>query len=690
MKVKKRIQSNRPSIHKKRNTQSKVFPIVFSAIVVLSIFLFAILASKSGSSNKLVQDDSGKLTPAEVKVDETISYEKLRLQAKQAQPESEKFNRNGIAIILSSEAVSGLKNLKEFVEHKKKMGLNPLIITEKDFGRSTGEEAAHNIRNWLKENYIKKNILYALFIGDPHPQRGDVPMKMLSDPYKATAEETPTDFFYVDLTGTFDLNNNGVDGEPEDYGKKDQGGMDCKWDILVGRIPCYQVKDGGLGYPAADEILQKTMDYENETDIRWRYNFLITSFNKHLPQEVLDDNGIDYLIAGGFGEGGGDRGKDSTNFDNKTIDLYDADNMEILRDVNPGGIRVGGHGNTTFCGGLVSHKVVELLKTDKPSLIQLGGCQVAHPEMANNLTYSLLYRGAIGVYGGTRSVTSYFAWLGGKKVGARPQCREFAERCFLEACSQSYALWESYSEITEWSSGHINATMLLINLYGDPSVRPFPYGSKAPYAVDILPTHTKRLDGNSASTMKVSFKIKNTTNKELRLNVSSDRDWLKPIKEDVLIPSQQTKTINCTVIKNNLPKGGFHQAQVRFSGDAGVNRVRNIEIVLPGEKQTVPKGNKSPIVKHGTLTKAKVSDMNWMVNLNQFVNEPEGERVRFQAIDVPSWIIVHRDGQLQTPFGPPKSDLGWQSIKVKVSDIHGLSSVINLKVEVIKNQKKNL
>ena len=689
MKVKRSVkQSRSKAVHRKKNKQTNLLPVIFTILIIFSLALFGILATNSGN-------ETPETKTAAIEVDQqsespsAFTYENLNIPVTKTEPEHIKFGRKGMALILSTEASRSLKKLKPFIEHKKKMGLDAFIVTENDFGDARGEQAAHNIRKWLKDNYKKKNILYALFIGDPHPERGEVPMKMLSDPYKATEENTPTDFFYVDLTGTFDLNGNGIDGEPEDYGKKEQGGMDSQWDILVGRIPCYLEKHGGKGYSAADEILQKVIDYESQKDIRWRYNFVVTSFNKHLPKEVLDDNGIDYAIAGGFGEGGGDRGKDSTNFDGKSIDLYDADNMEILRDLNPGGIRIGGHGNTTFCGGLVSHKVVETLQTDKPSLIQLGGCQVAHPEKANNLTYSLLYRGAIGVYGGTRSVTSYFAWLGGKKVGPRPNCREFAERSFLEGCSQGYALWQSYSEITKWSSGHINATILLINLYGDPSVRPFPYGAKAPYVLDIFPAHTKRIDGDTSRPQNIVFKIRNTTDKELRLNVSSDQAWLKPARKELKLKSGERYILNCILLKNNLAQGGSHHAQLRFLGDAGINRVRNVEVIMPGSRKQPPRGNKAPIVKNIPLElpAVKLSDMNWMANLKKYVEEPEGERIRFQAIDVPSWIIVHRDGQLQTPFGPPKSALGYQEIKVKVSDVHGLSTVVSLKVKVIANSK---
>jgi len=49
--------------------------------------------------------------------------------------------------------------------------------------------------------------------------------------------ESPSDYYYADLTGNWDLDGDGYYGEwDHDFGS---GGVDRNWDVLVGRVPCY-------------------------------------------------------------------------------------------------------------------------------------------------------------------------------------------------------------------------------------------------------------------------------------------------------------------------------------------------------------------------------------------------------------------------------------------------------------------
>ncbi|MBC8218549.1 MAG: hypothetical protein H8E73_08795 [Planctomycetes bacterium] len=85
----------------------------------------------------------------------------------------------GYVIITTSgiQAISSV--LTEFVAHKESLDYDVSIITEKDFGGGIGDEAAENIRAWLQSHYISDNIEYVLLIGDPRPDVGEIPMKIL-------------------------------------------------------------------------------------------------------------------------------------------------------------------------------------------------------------------------------------------------------------------------------------------------------------------------------------------------------------------------------------------------------------------------------------------------------------------------------------------------------------------------------
>ena len=154
------------------------------------------------------------------------------------------------AIITTSYIETNSTKLDDFVSHKEAMGFDVQVITGADFGGGSGNTAAENIRSWLQSNYETGNIEYALLIGNPDPCNGDVPMKMLWPRYgQASDEEAPSDLYYADLTGDWDMDGDGYYGEWDgDFGT---GGVDRFFEVMVGRIPYY----GTIS--ALDAILQK-------------------------------------------------------------------------------------------------------------------------------------------------------------------------------------------------------------------------------------------------------------------------------------------------------------------------------------------------------------------------------------------------------------------------------------------------
>jgi len=130
-------------------------------------------------------------------------------------------------VIITTNAIeANSAKLASFVSHKESQGHSVLVITEDEFGGLAGQAPNHKaekIRKWLIDNYAAMGIEYVLLIGDPHPYEsteGDIPMKMcwprhgVGDGY----EESPTDYFYADLTGNWDHDGDGYYGEwTDDY-----------------------------------------------------------------------------------------------------------------------------------------------------------------------------------------------------------------------------------------------------------------------------------------------------------------------------------------------------------------------------------------------------------------------------------------------------------------------------------------
>lgn len=133
-------------------------------------------------------------------------------------------------IITTNDIRDNSTKLTDFVNHKIALGHTVQVVTEDDYGTLAGQPPdgrAENIRAWLAGNYIPMGIKYVLLIGDPDPDDpslpladdpvGDLPMKMCWPKrtyYKY--RESPTDYFYANLTGNWDLDGDTFFGENTD------------------------------------------------------------------------------------------------------------------------------------------------------------------------------------------------------------------------------------------------------------------------------------------------------------------------------------------------------------------------------------------------------------------------------------------------------------------------------------------
>jgi len=330
-------------------------------------------------------------------------------------------------VIITTEAIAaGSSKIVEFFWHKyANRGLNPILITETHYGGLTGQApngTAEKIRQWLINNYITYGINNVLLIGDPDPDDptiadsvGDVPMKMVWPTTPQGYLEAPTDYFYADLTGNWNLDGDTKFGEW--YGDYDgvSGGVDFAPEVYVGRIPVYDAD-----YATLDAILGKIMDYEMEVNPTWRSTALLPmSFGiapaydgAPLAEQMMDD----YLDAEGYSswtmyqQGNGACGLDS---------IY-ASSQELrggtgVRDrwagADYGTVVWWGHGSPTeavvgysgcWDGNLMISSYATSLDDDHPSFVFLNSCTNGYPENSGNLGYALLKNGAIGTVSASR------------------------------------------------------------------------------------------------------------------------------------------------------------------------------------------------------------------------------------------------------------------------------------------------
>jgi hypothetical protein len=388
-------------------------------------------------------------------------------------------NAYDYVILTVNAVVNGSGKLDDFEAFKEQQGFNVLTVTEtaqyddlnnltgmgSGWGGGTGNTAAENIRNWLKNNYQSLGIAYVLLIGNPTPSNGNVPMKMCWPRKGAgTYEDAPTDYYYADLTGNWDLDGDGY--YCEYTGDRGTGGIDVNVEVYVGRIPVY-----GTTYTDLDKILQKTIDYGLDSgDIGWREKVL-------LPMEVSDSSThgwplgenirTDYAIPNGW----------------ESYRIYEQD-YGLSPEMTPctisnvrtewqnlyGLVTWWTHGSATYAQDVFSISDCTYLDDNYPSFTFQCSCLNSHPETANNLAYELLKNGAIGTVSATR-VSWYFmgdsAW---EIPGGNSYMADRYSAKIINKTRAGKALFDMKMEGSFFTWGSW-MNYLGFNLYGDPAIK---------------------------------------------------------------------------------------------------------------------------------------------------------------------------------------------------------------------------
>lgn len=316
----------------------------------------------------------------------------------------------GYAIITTAAIVNSSAQLQNLISQKTAQGFNVILATETQWGGNTGDAAAENIRAWLQLNHISSNIQYVLLIGNPDPSTGDVPMKMCWPRLtSSTYRDAPTDFYYAELSGNWDVNADGNFGENGvDYGVS--GGPDLYGEVAVGRIPYYgSITD-------LDKILAKSITYVNETSRGWRKSVL-------LPMVPLDSSTPLFDLAEQLINS-------HLSADNwKSFRIYNTINNFSQQDIgevlaltppperapcnsthvedawkkNPFGLVIWGtHGGPTGASDIFSSSQAPNLNDKYPSMTFQISCLNSYPEYTDNLSYSMLLNGAVSTIGASR------------------------------------------------------------------------------------------------------------------------------------------------------------------------------------------------------------------------------------------------------------------------------------------------
>lgn len=400
-------------------------------------------------------------------------------------------------IITSNATVDNSAKLSTFVAHKQAIGHSVLVVTEDQFGVLVGQAPNHRaekIRQWLMNNYLTYGIEYVLLIGDPSPYEsgeGDIPMKKcwprLGSDFEPDYVDAPTDYFYADLTGDWDYDDDGYYGEWSDDYSGVTGGVDLTADVYVGRIPVYYGD-----YDALDGILQKMIDYGSEAgDTNWRKNILLPmSFSDTdydgapLAEQMRDD----YLSSAGYSSWRQyQQGNGACSLDSLYTSEEELRGGTVVRSRwasnDYGVVCWWGHGadrsasvgcDECWDGTLFSTSYASSLDDDHPSFTYQCSCLNGYPEYSNNLQYAVLKNGGVGTVGATR-VSWYSTGVGyGEFDGSTTNSGigyEYVSR-LVEGKPAAEALYLAKSSMTPFGS-HGDCWLMNLydfNLYGDPAL----------------------------------------------------------------------------------------------------------------------------------------------------------------------------------------------------------------------------
>ncbi len=406
------------------------------------------------------------------------------------------------AIITTNAIIDALTHsppnwLNVYINYLQTAGYDVMLATEDTWGGGTGDAAAENIRAWLKGNYSKYSIHFALLIGNPDPVNGDVPMKNIF-PYYDTNGEFPSDFYYAELSGNWDVDNDGRFGEyANDFNVT--GGADQYAEVVVGRIPYYPTNPN----PVTDlqNILKKSWVYANAANKEWRKSIMLPMSpwhtdtpNYQIGEEIKDVICTPFQISNYrlYSEKFV-RGLDDTVFPG-VVNMYppmdailDVDNVRYAWTHNYFGVVTWtAHGGQDGAADVISSGNVNVLDDTHPSMVASPSCENAHPENSNNLAYALLCNGAITSVANTRNGLFWYRenYISGSASGTGLVYSYTAGVLGLSNCS-GYALNRAKNVGSITDANFWRSAVEMVH-YGCPDL-----SLDFPYDMPVAPTNLK-------------------------------------------------------------------------------------------------------------------------------------------------------------------------------------------------------
>jgi hypothetical protein len=393
-------------------------------------------------------------------------------------------------LIISPNDQDFIDALKPLMDWKNEKGLKTIILS--NFSLYQGIDNAEKIRNMIKSYYEKENIKWVLLAGDA--QEDLIPTRNVYNPdvlrWGGGRTETipgenykPTDFYYADLTGSWDSDGDGKWGEaPRDnlYGLDE-----ISWipEVYVGRFPANDANE-------LEIMVNKTLKYEKNPETGdWMNRMLLAGGVSSWSVSGQDSGEYESALTSYIVQ---NYAKSKINYTHLVRESGNLTRTNFKNLFNNGSSTVimAGHGSpTTYyidpsTTGYTTSDAATSSNAYMPSLVYIDACSTSsYDANDNSIGETLIKRingGAIGAIGGLR-VTWYFEGDENLEKLNRGNAKMFWKEFFQEEkFQQGKALYDSKvsyinSDYYTHGSGSTiydfeRKNILTYNLLGDPEI----------------------------------------------------------------------------------------------------------------------------------------------------------------------------------------------------------------------------
>ncbi|MFX1410201.1 MAG: C25 family cysteine peptidase [Promethearchaeota archaeon] len=319
-------------------------------------------------------------------------------------------------LIIAPDKTDFIDALKPLADWKNEKGVKTIILS--NFSDYDGIDNQERIRNMIKSYYEKENIQWVLLAGDA--QNDLIPIREVYNPdvVRYPGSETvgsdnykPTDYYYADLTGTWDSDEDLRWGEaPQDnlYGYDE-----ISWipDVYVGRFPADSAEE-------LEGMVNKTLKYEMDPYVdNWMNRMLLAGGISDYPIPITDPDGeyeswlTSYIIQNYVNL--------EMNYSHLVEEQGNLTRTELRNHFNNGysTVIMAGHGSPSIyyrnptTEGYTSNDANLSSNVNMLSLVYIDACTTScydyNDDSIGETLIKQLNAGAIGAIGGLR-VTWYF------------------------------------------------------------------------------------------------------------------------------------------------------------------------------------------------------------------------------------------------------------------------------------------